>query len=29
MLVNGKYENLVILAILDREYFARKKLKGE
>ncbi|MBQ3862879.1 MAG: GNAT family N-acetyltransferase, partial [Schwartzia sp.] len=29
MLVNGKYENLVILAILDREYFARKKSKGE
>ena len=25
ILVNGKYENLVIMAILDREYFARKK----
>ena len=26
LLVNGKYENLVVLGILDREYFERKKL---
>ena len=26
--MNGVYENLVILAMLDREYFARRKRKG-
>jgi len=26
LLVNGKYENLVVLGILDREYFERKRL---
>lgn len=29
ILVNGHYENLVIMAILDREYFARKKAAGK